>query len=305
MKKETKMAVLLTCHNRRDKTAACVKSLIIAIDNYNSQHADKVSVEVFLTDDGCTDGTVEAVRNIIVEESLHIIVGNGNLFWAGGMRACWKEAKKRHSEWDYYLLLNDDVVLLDYLFDELFEAEKFAKEHSGKEGLVSGITCDKDDPNKLTYGGNVWRNRFWGTTRPLYPNGEPQFCDKTNANILLVPQNVVDSIGIFYDGYRHGAADYDYSMMARRKGFPIVLTKSFCGKCEYDHVDHTAIFAKLSKMSLKERKDYFQHPLHSNKDYLLFMRRNVPFRYPLVWVGRMLNLYCPKFYYRFGGFRYS
>lgn len=305
MTKEIKLAVLLTCHNRRDKTEKCLKSLRDAITKYNGIKEDKVEVEIFLTDDGCTDGTVEAAKDIFQSNVLHVIPGSGNLFWAGGMRHCWREAQKRHNEWNYYLLLNDDVELLGNLFDELFKGESYSKEHYEKEGVVSGITCDPKDHTRQTYGGNVWKNKFLGTTKLLYPNGQPQLCDKTNANILLVPKSVVDCIGIFYEGYAHGAADYDYSMLARRKGIPIILTAKFCGMCEYDHVDHAAIQAKLTKMTLKERKAYFNHPLHSNKDYLLFMRRNVPFRFPLVWVGRMLNLYFPNFYYKFGGGRYG
>lgn len=46
--------------------------------------------------------------------------------------------------------------------------------------------------------------------------------DLTNANILLVPKVVVDKIGIFYEGYKHGRANNDYSLLARRKGIPVL-----------------------------------------------------------------------------------
>lgn len=298
------ISALLTCHNRRPKTMTCLKSLIKAIETYNNNHNDIINIEIFLVDDGCTDGTAEAAREVIPDVNvLHIFQGDGNLYWAGGMRFCWRKALKHHDKWDYYLLLNDDVELMENVFDELFEAQRYAVRHYGKEGLVSGITCDQHDETKMTYGGKVWVNKFLGTVRHLPPTGEPQLCVLTNANILLVSKTVVDDIGIFYDGYTHGCADSDYSVMATRAGFPVVLTSHFCGRCESDHDTKKETAMKIKRMSFKERKAYFNYPIHSNKDYLLFVWRVMPLRYPMVWLGRAINLYLPKLYYQIGGFR--
>ena len=49
-----KTAALLTCHNRKEKTLACLKSL----------YRNMPEVDVYLTDDGCADGTAEAVKSI-------------------------------------------------------------------------------------------------------------------------------------------------------------------------------------------------------------------------------------------------
>ena len=277
-----KIAVLLTCHNRRTKTERCLSSLLHVSQQFNSKANENelIQLEVFLSDDGCTDGTVEAARKVL-----------------NGMRFCWREAMKRHSNWDYYLLINDDTEMMENLFEELFFAEKYAMDHYEQEGIVSGITCATDDSTKLTYGGDVWSNRLLGTTRRLKPNGEPQICDFTNANILLVPTKVVDKIGIFIDEFQHGKADYDYSNTARKAGIPVVLTAKFCGRCDRDHIDERGIARKVSAMSLKERKEYFSSPIYSIKDYLLLVKRTAPMRYPMVLFGRMLNLYFPKLYY--------
>lgn len=297
------ISLLLTCFNRREKTCSCLQSLFEALDKYNASHEEQIQVTAFMVDDGCTDGTADAVRALLLDRDISILQGDGNLFWAGGMRYAWREAMKRHQEWDYYLLVNDDVVMMDNVFDALIETEKYAIEKFGKKGLVSGITCAKDDLNKLTYGGSVWVNRFLATARRLAPNGEPQLCDLTNANILLVPATVVDAVGIFYDKYSHGRADYDYSFMVRKAGFPVVLTADFCGKCDNDHVNPKEIANKVMQMSLKERKTYFSHPVRSNKDYLRYIWRTSPLRFPLAWLGRQLNVYCPKFYYKISGLR--
>ena len=299
-----KIAVLLTCHNRRLKTECCLTSLVKALKENKNNEENQVEIEIFLTDDGSTDGTADAAKAAVgTAVSLNILNGNGDLYWAGGMRYCWKEAMKRHEEWDYYLLLNDDTELMPNVFRELFLAEKYAVENYSKEGVVSGITCSKANENELTYGGDIWLNKFLAKRKRLIPNGNPQLCDLTNANILLVPKNVVDNIGIFYKGYRHGKADYDYSVMAKKAGFPVVLTAHYCGYCERDHWDESIYSRKILSMSLKERKSFFANPVHSNSDYLRFIMRTSPIRLPMVWVGRMLNVYLPKLYYRLYGTR--
>lgn len=300
-----KIAALLTCHDRRVKTERCLSSLLNALSVYNDNHNDAVRLEIFLTDDGCSDGTADAALGVVGDKvPLHILKGDGNLFWAGGMRYCWGAALKRQSEWDYYLLLNDDVEMMENLFEELFDTQEFNKEHFGLEGLCSGNTCWRDNPQKRSYGGRVWVSRFWATHKPLEPTGEPQMCDLVNANILLVPQRVVDKIGILYKGFRHGEADYDYGIMARKAGFPVVVSAHFCGIADNDHVDHNKQKSdKVISMSLKERKEWFKNPLHSNQDYLCYVRRVAPLRFPLVWLGDCLRLYFPKFYYRLNGMR--
>src|SRR5689334_7452083 len=95
------IGVLLTTRNRKEKTLTCIESL-----KRQRLPAD-VSLEVFLTDDGSTDGTVDAVRQAY--PSANIFKSDGSLFWAGGMRNSWTHALKE--DLDFYLLLNDDTTL--------------------------------------------------------------------------------------------------------------------------------------------------------------------------------------------------
>lgn len=293
------IAVLLTCFNRREKTLSCLNTFFNVLDSYNVNASgdDEVNVSVFLTDDGCTDGTSEAVEEAFADRNILIVKGSGSLYWSGGMCLAWETALKERKNWDFFLLLNDDVDLLENLFDELFDTHKYSLSTYGKGGIYSGITSAKSDFQKMTYGGNVWVNRFLGMSRRLQPIGIPQLCDTTNANILLVTREVVDAIGIFWNGYEHGCSDYDYSSMARRAGFPVLITAHFCGRCDDDHKSGEEIKNYILNATFKERKRYFNHPVHSNKDYLTYIRRNIPFRYPFVYLGRFLNLYFPRFYY--------
>lgn len=297
------IAVLLTCFNRKQKTISCLKSLYDAQKAYNNRTSETIELEVYLTDDGCTDGTIEAINASFSNSKIHILQGTGNLFWAGGMRLAWKEALKSHSTWDYYLLLNDDTIINAYCFNELMNTEAYSINNYNQEAIVSGITCSQEDPTKITYGGDIIPNKFSGRQIRLGRSPVPQMVDLTNANILLVPKAVIDMIGIFYEGYKHGRADNDYAMLARRKGIPVLITPGACGTCENDHGNPEEIRSKIINMSQKERTAYFRHPVHCNHDYLTFVRRNMPMRYPLSWLFRMILTYCPKLYYRINGVR--
>lgn len=293
-----KIAVILTCFNRKKQTISCLEQLYKSVEEYNRNNKEYIELSVFLTDDGCTDGTSDAIRENFTDKDITILKGNGNLFWAGGMRLAWKNAIRTGNKWDFYLLLNDDTDLMDCTWNELMNAHQYSLANYGKGGVYSGITSAKSDHGKMTYGGNIWINKLLAKSQRLKPTGTPQRCDMTNANILLVSNEVVTKIGIFSEAYTHGIADYDYSIRANKNGFPVLVTANFCGRCENDHKSKDDIIKTVCAMSLKERKRYFKHPLHSNKDYLTFIKQHSAFRYPLVAFGRFLNVYFPNLYYR-------
>lgn len=292
------IAVLLTCHNRKNKTLSCLKSLYNSLEYYNNSQEDKVELTIYLTDDGCSDGTTDAIRESFVGKDINILHGDGNLYWAGGMRFAWNEALKRHSEWDYYLLLNDDTILLPNIINELLSVESFSKDKYRVEAIVTGACCSSEGLHKPTYGGHIFTNRITGRVKHVWANEYPVMCDTTNANVLLIPQYVIDSIGIFYKGYRHGAADYDYTIMARKHHIPVLITVNFCAYCDYDHTSQKDIAKTIISFSLKQRKNYFNNPLHSNKDYLTYVRRNMPLCVPATFLMRKINVYFPRLYYK-------
>lgn len=295
------IAVLLTCFNRREQTLSCLRTLYAVQEEFICAHTpeEQVSLVVYLTDDGCTDGTSDAIKNEFRNHNINILQGNGNLFWAGGMRVAWNAALRSNVSWDYFLLLNDDTDLLPNFFDELFQTRKYCLNHFGKEGIISGVTAAKSDSDKVTYGGDVWIDRWSARSKRVIPEGTPISVDITNANILLVHSSVVKKIGIFYKGFRHGNADYDYSNHAKKAGFPVLLTGNVCGLCEEDHGTTEQYIEKITSMGLLERYKFYSNPLHSSKDYLCFIRRNAFFRYPFVLAGRILNVLFPQFYFKY------
>lgn len=296
-----KVDIIITCHNRKPKTLRCLDCLFQAVDAYNSRHAEPITSHVYLTDDGCTDGTAQSVISRFSNHHITIVSGDGNLYWAGGMRKAWQQAIHDHQDSDFFLLANDDTYALPSLFDELLEAHRFCLSHYNACGIYSGVTCEPENTDIISYSGDRYDAK--GRLSRLNPTGEPQRVDITNANMLLVPRQVVDDIGIFYSGYLHGAADNDYALQANRHGHPALITSHACALCTYDHTPEREVCKTLAAMTLKERKRYFANPVHSDHDYLVMIKRNFPKRYPLTWIVRKIRFYLPQLYFKINQIR--
>ncbi|NOZ83279.1 MAG: glycosyltransferase, partial [Epsilonproteobacteria bacterium] len=81
------ISILLTCHNRKNKTLRCLRSLKEQV-NPNEEY----SCFVYLVDDGSTDGTTPAICQKFPD--VNIIQGTGCLYWYGGMQLAWEHALK-------------------------------------------------------------------------------------------------------------------------------------------------------------------------------------------------------------------
>ena len=298
------IAAILTVYNRKQKTLLCLKRLFEAFDAYNERtNINDLQLIVYLTDDNSTDGTTDAIKTTFGNRDVHILQGTGSLFWAGGMRLAWESAIKASVDWDYFLLLNDDTFVKENVFDELFETDRYCLRQYGTRGIISGITCQPDNETVITYGGLNFVSKAKGRQVVVQPKGIPQEIDLVHANILLVHSSIVEKIGIFYIGYCHACADNDYGLMAQHNNIPVLSTSYICGECERNHDSNKGEIVKLRRMTLKERKDYINSPIHSDDDYLLFVRRNIPMRFPFALLARTIRLYLPSAYYYIGKLR--
>jgi len=282
-----KLAVLLTCFNRKDKTIASLTALHKAHDEFS----DGWEMSIYLTDDGSTDGTSEAVSKSF--PYVKILKGDGNLFWAGGMRNSWSEALK--GEYDAFLLLNDDTYVYPHLFDAVQKTHKFSNSNYGMGGVYVGSTVDAET-KKISYGGSIFKNRFLAKMRRLEPKSKPIPCELGNANILWVSKNVVDKIGMLADGYVHGMADYDYTLRATKKDLPVLIMPGTVGECINDHSDP---YLKFMKLSLKDRYKMLHNPI--GFDFVSqthHMKKHFPIRLPIFLLTGYFKVLCPKLYYQ-------
>lgn len=207
-----KTAVLLTVFNRKEKTLKALQNL------FAQQLPAKIALEVFLVDDGCTDGTPEAVAKQFPQ--VQIITSPGNLYWNRGMHLAWETAAQT-KEYDFYLWLNDDTFIYPDTLAHLLECSQEKED----KALICGFLCSENDVQKTTYGG-----RYKGTL--LKPNGTLQKTDTINGNVVLVPQTIYKEVGMLDPVFPHAIGDFDYGLRVQRKGYPCCTTKKFIGTCE-------------------------------------------------------------------------
>jgi GT2 family glycosyltransferase len=205
------IAVLITCHNRKNKTLSCLKALFDQKGLY-----EEFTINVFLVDDGSTDGTSRAIQDQFPK--VKIIQGTGKLYWNRGMYLSWKTAAAAY-DFDYYLWLNDDTFLFQNALEVLLNG-KFLN------AIICGTTIS-EITKKATYGGYItYLNKL------IVPNGDFQKSDFCNGNCLLIPRNVFLSLGNLDPIFKHALGDFDYSLRASKRGIEIKVAPEYIGLCE-------------------------------------------------------------------------
>jgi GT2 family glycosyltransferase len=276
------IAILLTTFNRKDKTIACLKCL------ENQVMRDAVKFDIYLTDDGSSDGTAESISRLFPK--VHVFHGDGSLFWAGGMRRTWTEALA--ADPDYYLLLNDDTFLFPNAIESLIKSNeegRFKYSHA-----VISIGATKDDVSgKISYGGRKLYSRHRPGSFTVHSETEQMECDLGNANIMLVPREIVKKIGILSKEFIHGLADFDYTLMAKKAGFRSVVTAGTLGTCIRDHGRNW----KSADTRLKDRIKYMHSPKGlAYKQYLFFIRKHSPMYLPVAFSKLWMKTLFPFVY---------
>lgn len=258
-----RLAVLMACHNRREKTIACVRSLLAQIDC-------GVEVRLYLVDDGSSDGTAEAVIAAMPEAT--VLHGDGSLFWAAAMAVA--EARALLDQPDFLLWLNDDT-LLDA--DGLRRLVSASREHP--DALIVGATRDPLTGDR-TYGGRYRYSWHPQRFRDLPIGSGYQVADTFNGNVALVPRAVQEKVGNIDGGFPHAYADDDYGLRATARGVRVLQIPGTVGTCESHPplVDNSLGFLARWRMLESPRGLPFRAQYR-------FLRRHGGPLWPLILVG--------------------
>jgi GT2 family glycosyltransferase len=208
------VAVLMTCHNRREKTLACLDTL------FAQPPLRGCALTVWLVDDGSTDGTSDAVRERF--PSVRLLGGAGNLFWCRGMRAAGTAAAETKPA--VYLWLNDDVALKPGALAALAAAAV-----QQPDAILVG-SCVSSDTGQLSYGGRHRLGAHPGKLTAVPPGDHLRPCDTFEGNIVWVPAAVYDRVGNLTP-FLHAMGDIDYGYRAARAGFRSFVVPGYLGVC--------------------------------------------------------------------------
>jgi GT2 family glycosyltransferase len=238
-----KIAILLTCFNRKANTLSCLKQLFCL----------QQDIEVYLVDDNSTDGTCEEI--ILQFPQVNIIKGTGNLFWNRGMNLAWEYAIK--NDYDYYLWLNDDVILYENCFEELFACMNLKK----NKAIISGIIESLD--KETLYGGTDAIKQL------IVPNGKLNPIANMNGNVVLIPKYVYNILGNLDPYFHHDLGDVDYGWRAIKNGIGVFTTRVAIASGEKN--DFCRV--RLNNASLSKRFKKLYSPLGSNPKINFYSKR--------------------------------
>lgn len=232
--------VLLTCFNRREKTEKCIESL--------SKGNPSINFTFIVVDDNSNDGTIEMLERLRKNHNIHILKGNGNLFYSGGMRMGMDYALKNLEDlFDFFLMVNDDV--------EFFESciERMLAQIPTNKSVIVGATCDK--VKRLTYGAIKYKKNNSIKYRKVDITECNLECDTFNANCVLIPYSALKEIGSIDSRYIHALGDFDYGLALKNNGFIIKTSDQYVGYCDNNSVENTWQDKDLSaakRIKLKE-----------------------------------------------------
>lgn len=233
------IAVLLTCHNRRETTRTCLKRLFEI----------RTDIDVYCVDDCSTDGTAQMITNEFPQVSL--IEGDGNLFWSRGMRLAWVTAREK-KEYDFYFWLNDDLELYANAFDELLECSRMEKNRAIITGLV-----EENTSHEVIYGGSNTAKQL------IAANGKLNEVTFLNGNFVIVPRYVFDKIGFLDKHFHHDLGDVDYGLTVKEHGLCVYTSRCYIG-CTDVTLRSKHMRIRMDNVNIAKRFKRLYSPLGSN-----------------------------------------
>ncbi|MEL6671286.1 MAG: glycosyltransferase family 2 protein [Bacteroidota bacterium] len=278
------IGVVITCHNRKASTLECLHRLA-----RQSAFLQKHDYQVYLTDDGCTDGTAEAVKQEFPQTL--VFTGSGNLFWNGGMHLAYGEALK--GDHDFYLWLNDDTRLHPHALNRLLQTYTSLKGEDKGENIICGATRDPAS-GQLSYSGFLRISPWILRMIPVIPGEIPKPCTTHTGNCVLIPAAVAREVGNIEAFYQHRWGDPDYGLRARKLGFGVYVAPGFIGECEANPESEKW---REPGLNLSTRLKLFHSVKgYVAKDWFFYVRRHGGTLWPLLW----LKPYWDMFRYSLG-----
>lgn len=208
--KKNSIYVVIPVFNRIIFTRDCLKSI------YNQTWKN---YKIIVVDDGSTDGTKEMLINEFPE--VHIIQGNGNLWWTKATNLGVRYALENNA--DFILTLNNDTILFeDFLDKMLFWAEKYPN------ALFGSLALDRQT-REIVYGGEIinWKWAIYDKILDKIPDGSRKGLYEVShfpGRGLLIPSDVFKKIGLFDEkNFPHYAADYDFTHRAIRHCYKVFV----------------------------------------------------------------------------------
>ena len=229
----TSVLGLFTCFNRKEKSVHAIESLISG--------NPAIDFHFLVVDDGSTDGTAQALQERGFP--VRILRGDGSLFYSRGMGLGMDTLLAEKTEYDYLLMMNDDVDFYPGCIEALIS-------QSGGENVIVGAT--RDTAGNLSYSGIQYEK---GIHYRFMEPGETADADTMNANCVLIPYGLFRKTGSMDRHYHHSLGDFDYGFALRRAGGTLHVSEGYVGVCSDNPQSGTWHDRKLSVRQRIRKKE--------------------------------------------------
>jgi GT2 family glycosyltransferase len=169
---------------------------------------------VTVVDDGSTDGTKHYLQEN--NPSIHIISGNGNLWWTGSINAGLEQILGTADESDYVLTINNDCTIKpDYLKKILSVA--------GSDKIIGSKVVSAQTNKTWDLGERIdWAK---GTITIRQKDSDP--VDAITTKGTLYPVTMFKQIGLLSKRLPHYLSDYEIAIRAKHRGYKLII----CSAC--------------------------------------------------------------------------
>ena len=201
------ICIIVTTFNRRETTHRFLNSLAEQLEKYDTHSM------VILVDDSSSDGTPEMVEREFPHVKL--LNGNGHLYWAGCVHLAISHLGMKINDFRGILLINDDVILADESISSMI---KIANSYGG---LIGGtvVTGSGEVESSGSCLGRVCKPK----PKLKIANGMIQDCDLLPGHCLYIPMFIYRSLGGFDKNLTYRFIDLEFSLRAKRSGFPVLI----------------------------------------------------------------------------------
>lgn len=251
-----KILVIFTCFNRKDKTENCIHTLVDGNPD--------LEFTIIAVDDNSTDGTKQLLNKMKTSYDLHLIEGEGNLYYSGGMRIGMEYALKTVDQnYDYVLMINDDVSFIKH------GIEMSAKQSMEQNNAII-VGAMRNTEGKLSYSAIKYIKGIKYEKVPI--ENWRENADTFNANCVLIPYQIFKKVGVIDKYYIHSLGDFDYGLQLKKDGYNMHVTKEYVGICNDNSNLNTWSDKTLTiKERIKKKEDIKGAP---TKQWFYFLRKN-------------------------------
>lgn len=186
------VAAIVVTYNRKDLLLGCIEHLS-ALKN--------AKADILIIDNASTDGTREALENLIDSQAIIYCNTGANLGGAGGFQYGMKEALRRG--YKYLWLMDDDVYPEPESLEALLSADR---ELNGKYGFLSGIARWTDGtPCKMNIQKTGLKKTIEDYSSPTVP-----VIMATSVSFFVKAETVME-VGLPIKEFFIWADDFEYS----------------------------------------------------------------------------------------------